>query len=61
SQCTAPQPKMQDDDRPASTIPIEEKKTFSWIEGVRDSQSLKALMPHTSIIKVMDREADFAV
>ncbi|MCP4259534.1 MAG: DUF4338 domain-containing protein, partial [Planctomycetes bacterium] len=59
SECTAPQPKMQDDDRPASAIPIEEKKTFSWIEGVRDSQSLKVLMPHTSIINVMDREADF--
>ncbi|MCP4259204.1 MAG: DUF4338 domain-containing protein, partial [Planctomycetes bacterium] len=26
SECTAPQPKMQDDDRPASAIPIEEKK-----------------------------------
>jgi hypothetical protein len=59
SECTAPKPKSKDDDRPASAIPIEEKKTFSWIEGVRDCQALKALMPHTSIINVMDREGDF--
>lgn len=57
SKLTAPKPK--DDNRPASAIPIEEKKTFSWIEGVRDCQGLKALMPHTSIINVMDREGDF--
>ncbi len=59
SECTAPQPKLQDDDRPASAIPIEEKKTFSWLEGVRDCQSLKQLMPHTSLINISDREADF--
>jgi hypothetical protein len=59
SECTAPKPKSKDDDRPASAIPIEEKKTFSWIEGVRDCQALKALMPHTSIINIMDREGDF--
>ena len=59
SECTAPEPKSQDDDRPASAIPIEEKKTFSWIKGVRDCQALKQLMPHTSIINISDREADF--
>ena len=59
SDCTAPEPKSQDDNRSASTIPIEEKKTFSWIEGVRDCQSLKQLMPHTSIVNISDREADF--
>jgi len=59
SECTAPQTKLQDDDRPASAIPIEEKKTFCWIEAVRDCQSLKQLMPHTSIINISDREADF--
>jgi len=59
SEVTAPKPKSKDDNRPASAIPIEEKKTFSWIEGVRDCQELKALMPHTSIINVMDREGDF--
>ncbi len=30
SECTAPQPKSRDDNRPASAIPIEEKKTFSY-------------------------------
>jgi len=59
SDCTSPQPKLEDDDRPASAIPIEEKKTFCWIEGVRDCESLKQLMPHTSIINISDREADF--
>jgi len=59
SEVTAPKPKSKDDNRPASAIPIEEKKTFSWIKGVRDCQGLKALMPHTSIINVMDREGDF--
>jgi hypothetical protein len=59
SEVTAPKPKSKDDNRPASAIPIEEKKTFSWIKGVRDCQELKALMPHTSIINVMDREGDF--
>ena len=59
SECTAPTVKSQDDERPAFTIPIEEKKTFSWIEGVRDCQALKQLMPHTSIINISDREADF--
>lgn len=59
SELTAPKLKSKDDNRPASTIPIEEKKTFFWVEGVRDCQELKALMPHTSIINVMDREGDF--
>jgi hypothetical protein len=59
SECTAPQPKPKDDKRPASAIPIEEKKTFSWLEGVRDCQLLKQLMPHTSLINISDREADF--
>lgn len=59
SKCTAPQPKSHDDNRPASAIPIEDKKTFSWIKGVRDCQKLKQLMPHTSIVNISDREADF--
>ncbi len=59
AECTAPQPKSQDDNRRTSAIPIEEKKTFSWIEGVRDCQTLKQLMPHTSIVNISDREADF--
>ncbi len=59
SECTAPELKSKDDKRPASAIPIKEKKTFCWIEGVRDSMDLKARMPHTSIVNIMDREGDF--
>lgn len=59
SECTAPEPKPENDNRPASAIPIDEKKTFCWIEGVRDCMSLKLQMPHTSLINVMDREGDF--
>ena len=59
SECTAPQPKSDDDTRPASAIPIEEKKTFCWIEAVRDCQKIKRLMPHTTIINISDREGDF--
>jgi hypothetical protein len=39
--------------------PIEEKKTFCWIEGVHDCAQLKNQMPNTDVICVMDREADF--
>jgi hypothetical protein len=42
SEVTTPKPKSKDDNRPAFAIPIEEKKTFSWIEGVRDCQKLKS-------------------
>jgi hypothetical protein len=59
SECTAPVPKSKDDERPASAIPVEEKKTFCWIECVRDCMDIKAQMPHTSLINVMDREGDF--
>ena len=59
SECTAPQPKSDDDTRPGSAIPIEEKKTFCWIEAVRDCQKIKRLMPHTTIINISDREGDF--
>jgi hypothetical protein len=57
--CNAPEPKSKEDNRPASAIPIEEKKTFCWIEGMRDCMELKAQMPHTSLVNVLDREADF--
>ncbi|MDH3380207.1 MAG: IS4 family transposase [Gammaproteobacteria bacterium] len=57
AECSAPQPKK--DKTPASEIPIEEKKTFSWIKGFRDCLEIKRQIPHTSLISVMDREADF--
>ncbi len=55
----APEARNKDDERSAKDIPIEEKKTFCWIEGLRDCQDIKAQLPQTKIISVMDREADF--
>lgn len=34
------------------------KKTLAWSEGLQDVIALKAQMPHTAIVNVMDREAD---
>ena len=59
AKCTAPQPRSPKDNRLASAIPIEEKKTFCWIEGLRDIAELATEMPHTRLISVCDREADF--
>jgi hypothetical protein len=59
AQGLAPEPKSPDDDRRACAIPIEEKKTFTWIEHHRDLVDLAAEMPHTRLIEVCDREADF--
>ena len=59
AQCSAPKAKEKDDKRRTRQIPIEEKKTFCWIEGMRDCMQLKAQMPRTKLINVLDREADF--
>lgn len=59
AQCMAPQSKSPGDERPSWAIPIEEKKTFCWIEGLRDTMDLAAEMPQTRLINVCDREADF--
>lgn len=57
--CSAPTPRAKDDLRPASAIPIEEKKTFAWIEGLRQCNALATALPDTRQVCVMDREADF--
>jgi hypothetical protein len=38
--------------------PIEEKKSFRWIDGYRDCVAIAKQMPDTRILSVMDREAD---
>jgi len=38
--------------------PIEEKKSFRWIEGYRDCVAIAKQTPATRILSVMDREAD---
>ena len=58
-QCTAPIPRDPNDLRAAWAIPIQEKKTFAWIEGLRQCNDLAASLPDTRQICVMDREADF--
>jgi hypothetical protein len=59
AQCSAPQPREKEDTRAASAIPIEEKKTFAWIEGLRQCNEVAAQLPDTRQVIVMDREADF--
>jgi hypothetical protein len=59
AQCAAPPEKAPDDKRPAAAIPIEEKKTFSWIKGLRGCIEVARELPDTRQICVMDREADF--
>ncbi len=39
-------------------IPMEQRKTFAWIEGVRDLNAVARQMPDTRVVSVMDREAD---
>lgn len=57
--CSAPEGKSAKNDRPACKTPIEEKRTFAWIEHHRDLVKLSASMPGTRLIDVCDREADF--
>lgn len=59
AQCTAPESRSPEDNRPSYAIPIEEKKTFVWIHHHRDLVNLAAEMPQTRLIDVCDREADF--
>ena len=59
AQCHVPASKAQDDKRASADIPIEEKKTFNWIQSLRDCVALAAQIPDTQMVCVMDREADF--
>jgi len=51
--------KSPEDNRSASVIPIEEKKTFAWIEHHQQSVEMAASMPNIRLTNVCDREADF--
>jgi hypothetical protein len=59
SQCVAPVARSKADKRRRESIPIEEKKTFGWVEALRDCQELAPALPDTRLVNVMDREADF--
>ena len=59
---SAPQSKSaggKSDRRNIQAIPIEEKKSFAWIEGLRDCVQVSAQLSQTRQVCVMDREADF--
>ncbi len=57
AQCWAPVSRSEDQ-RKSNEIPKEEKKSYRWIEGLRDSMSAAADIPNTRVVSVMDREAD---
>jgi hypothetical protein len=59
AQCAAAQGKSPEDDRPGFAIPIEEKKTFIWIEHHRGLVELASEMPPARLTCVCGREADF--
>lgn len=59
AECAARQPRPKEDERPSSAVPIEEKRTFSWIQSYRDCVSAAREVPKTRIVSVSDREADF--
>jgi len=44
--------------RAGKAVPTEEKKSFRWIEGLRDCVALSETLPNTRLINVCDREAD---
>lgn len=54
--CRAPEPAAE---TTTSQTPIEEKKSFDWVQGLRACVALAADLPQTRITSVMDREADF--
>ena len=59
SQCYAPELKPERKGKDCRNIPIEEKETFRWIEGMRDCMEVISDMPNTFCVVVMDREGDF--
>ena len=59
AECVAPQLKSPDDRRPSYAVPLEEKDTFSWVAGLRDTVEVVAEMPQTRLVNVCDCEADF--
>lgn len=56
---SAPMNRDVNDKRKSHDIPIEEKKTFVWIQHHRDLVEVSKKMPNTRLIDICDREADF--
>lgn len=56
---SAPQVRQGEDKRKSQSTDIQNKKTFAWIEGLRDCVQLSEQLSQTQQVCVMDREADF--
>ena len=61
ARCSAPTPRPKPDEHSPKKkpMPIEEKKSYDWVLAMRDCEAVAAQMPHTRLVQVMDREADF--
>ena len=59
AQCDAPVVRPDNDARAARDIPVEQKKTYAWIQGLRECIAVAGQLPDTRLVCVMDREADF--
>lgn len=58
TQCWAPESRSKEETRPTHQIPIEEKDTYAWLLGLRDTRAVASEMPHTRVVSVLDRGAD---
>ncbi|MBI3924050.1 MAG: IS4 family transposase [Armatimonadetes bacterium] len=56
SQCRTP---LAQDVKQPDEPPRKQKKSCNWLDGLRDCEAVAAEMPHTCVVQVMDREADF--
>jgi len=57
--CDAPELKPERRGKDERYIPIEAKDTYRWIESLVECVAQDRALPHTHVIHVMDREADF--
>lgn len=53
AQFDAPEPRTD-----ATPVAVKDRKSFRWIESLRDCAALAKNLPHTHVISVADREAD---
>jgi len=59
SDYSTPHEKTKKDPRKPHKIPLEEKKTFSWVKQHRDLVKISKQIPDTKMVHICDREADF--
>lgn len=59
ARCWAPGTRPEQDERSSTAVPLEEKETYCWVLALRDCEAVAAEMPHTKLVQVMDRAADF--